>query len=106
MAVARMPVLDEDLQDSQGTIPVSVHDQGSLRPYLLAMFFIDANRTFIDTNANKWKFEGGGQGQGEIYGIFLVDSPSTLGAPRGSGLGGVVECEPDNFVLCFVQLVD
>lgn len=85
---------------------MTVHDQGSLRPYLLAMFFIDADRTFDDTTANKWKFAGGGQGQGEIHGVFLVDSPSTLGTPPGSGLGGVVNCEPDDFVLCFVQLVD
>jgi len=105
-AVALMPVVDEDLQDNQGNIPVTVHDQGSLRPYLLAMFFIDADRTFDDTTANKWKFAGGGQGQGEIHGVFLVDSPSTLGTPPGSGLGGVVNCEPDDFVLCFVQLVD
>ena len=101
-----MPVVDEDLQDNQGNIPVTVHDQGSLRPYLLAMFFIDADRTFDDTTANKWKFAGGGQGQGEIHGVFLVDSRSTLGTPPGSGLGGVVNCEPDDFVLCFVQLVD
>lgn len=101
-----MPVVDQDLQENQGTIPVSVHDQGSLRPYLLAMFFIDANRTFVDTNANKWKFEGDGQGQGEIHGVFLVDSPSTLGSPPSSVLGGEPKCEPDDFVLCFVQLVD
>ena len=105
-AVAPMPVVDQDLQDNQGTIPVSVHDQGSLRPYLLAMFFIDANRTFVNTNVNKWKFEGDGQGQGEIHGVFLVDSPSTLGTPPSPEPGGVVKCEPDDFVLCFIQLGD
>ena len=70
-----------------------------------SMFFIDADRTFDDTSASKWQFAGGGQGHSEIYGVFLIDAPATLGSPP-IGLGGLVSCDPAYFVRCFVQLVD
>jgi len=107
-AMMLMPVVDEDFLDQQGTIPVNLHDQGSDRPYLLTMFFLDAERTFEDTAAQSWKFlVSGGQGEAEIVGVFVTDAPTTLSQiPPDGGGGALIDCSLADSVFCFVQLID
>ncbi len=107
-AMMWMPVVDEDFLEDNGTTPVNLHDQGSARPYLLTMFFLDAERTFEDVDANKWKFlVSGGQGQAEIAGVFVTDSPTTLsGVPLNGDGGGLIDCSLAESIFCFIQLID
>lgn len=105
-AVVLMPVVNESFYDGSGTSAVNVHDQGGDKPYLMAMFFIDALRTFENVNVANWKFQTQGNGQGEIYGLFLTRVPTVLNpAPQGES-GGVIICDPNASFTCFVQLVD
>ena len=108
-AVMLMPIVNEDFQGDPGTIPVNLHDLGTPRPYLLGLFFFDAERTFANTNANHWKFASQGQGQAEIIGVFLDDAPTVLGrVPLDGSDGGIVDCDRTDaeVVFCFVQLVE
>ena len=76
------------------------------QPYLLAFFWLDGQTTFIDPLNGDWKFAGGGQGQAELWGIFLVDRPLQLGTPP-TGSGQIVVCNPGAFATtgCFILLV-
>lgn len=106
-AVISMPVIDADLVGGSGTqtdLPLlEINDDTS---YVLSMVWVDGERTFEDTSVNKWKFlVSGGQGQAEIYGVFLMEHPTTLVIPPSSGQGGIVACTVGQDSNCFLQLV-
>ena len=104
-----IPVVWEQFKDVQGGTDVNVYDGlGDDRPYLLAFFWIDRDRTFDMSNPNNWKFlVSGGQGQASIFGTFIINHPTTLSGPPREGQGGIVDCDPDDpsTLQCFVQLV-
>ena len=78
------------------------------QPYLLAFFWLDAETTFVDPSSGNWQFDGsGGQGEAELWGIFLVDHPLQLGTPPTGAVGDLVVCNPGAFTTtsCFILLV-
>jgi Flp pilus assembly protein TadG len=108
-AVMLMPIVDEDFTDDPGTMPVNLHDLGAPRPYMLGLFFFDAERTFADTSLPSWQFISQAQGHAELYGVFLDDAPTVIGPiPEDGSDGGIVDCDRTDsaVVFCFVQLVE
>ena len=77
------------------------------QPYMLAFFWLDAESTFVDPSSNQWQYVSDtGQGQADLWGVFLLDHPVSLEAPPPSTTR-VVECTIESSVLvgCFLQLV-
>ena len=78
------------------------------QPYQLAFFWLDGESTFADTSKQNWQYiSSTGQGQAEIWGVFLIDNPLSLEPPPASG-ARVVACNRDSRATlgCFLQLVE
>jgi len=104
-AVMLVPIFNEDFALVSGNTDINLTDLGDPNPYLLTLVWVDGERTFEDTTANKWKYQV--QGQAEVIGVWIDNAPTTLNPfpPDGTD-GGVVDCDRDTFLFCFTQLVD
>lgn len=107
-SVILVPILAiEDWGAIQGTTTLDLYRVGDDKPYVLAFYWLDAERTFRMTG-NNWQFQvSGGQGQAQFQGVFLITHPTTLGTPpRYFDTGGLVDCDSALSVQCFIQLVN
>ncbi|MCZ6706455.1 MAG: Tad domain-containing protein, partial [Chloroflexi bacterium] len=103
-SVVLIPVTTLLFTEGQGSSTVDIYFDGDALQYELAYFWLDAERTFADTDANRWKFDGP-QGQIEIEGVFLSPFLTELIRNDGSGSGGTVACVAGQSQGCFLELI-